>query len=232
MTSKKSKRSRSSNSSKYGKKKTYKKQSKAVILYCPKICPDVMRVQLPYVHLETIQGGGTVNLDGRVYRLNSVFDPIFAVGGGQPLGFDQWAAFYNEYRVRGSSIKITASSDAAETAEMMIVPLTTSALLLSREQYAEQQYAKKLVIGNDTQHGIGTLSHYISVAQLMGAPDDIVEYDDNLRAAVSANPNKGLYWHVLGMSYGGGSTTNFVVSVRVEITYYVDFMDRATLIRS
>lgn len=39
-------------------------------------------------------------------RANSPFDPEYNAGGGQPMGYDQWAALYDQYVVLGS--KITA----------------------------------------------------------------------------------------------------------------------------
>lgn len=49
-------------------------------------------------------------------RANSVFDPVQATGGGQPMGFDQWAALYNHYVVLGSKINVQISYAHTETA--------------------------------------------------------------------------------------------------------------------
>jgi len=40
------------------------------------------------------------------FAANGLFDPNIQVGGHQPLGFDQWALYYNHYVVLGSKITV------------------------------------------------------------------------------------------------------------------------------
>ncbi len=46
------------------------------------------------------------NAAEHAYRANSCFDPVYALGGDQPPGFDQWSAFYKTYQVVQSNIKV------------------------------------------------------------------------------------------------------------------------------
>lgn len=41
-----------------------------------------------------------------VLRANSVFDPVYGVGGHQPLGFDQWKLMYTRYTVLKSTLYV------------------------------------------------------------------------------------------------------------------------------
>lgn len=45
-----------------------------------------------------------------VMRGNGCYDPDVAVGGHQPLGFDQYMALYNKYYVKSSTIKVDLST--------------------------------------------------------------------------------------------------------------------------
>lgn len=66
------------------------------------------RVTLPF--FEATIGTPPVLVDSvttvQSYRLNSCFDPRYAIGGAQPMGFDQWAAMYKRYTVVSCSITV------------------------------------------------------------------------------------------------------------------------------
>lgn len=49
------------------------------------------------------------------YSCNGMYDPRLAVGGHQPLYFDQMAALYNHYVVTKAKIKVEMSSSATTT---------------------------------------------------------------------------------------------------------------------
>lgn len=71
--------------------------------------PSSKMVKLKYVDTVTIDmNSGTEQIGKHVFRANSLFDPDYALGGHQPLGFDQWAAIYDHYCVVGSKITATA----------------------------------------------------------------------------------------------------------------------------
>lgn len=49
-------------------------------------------------------GGAPVYVN---YRINSIYDPYYATGGGQPMGHDQWADLYDHYKVLGARCTAT-----------------------------------------------------------------------------------------------------------------------------
>jgi len=66
--------------------------------------PGKLQVVMRYsttVNLSNTLAGTTENY---LFRTNSIFDPDFTGIGHQPLGHDQWAAFYNRYKVVRSNI--------------------------------------------------------------------------------------------------------------------------------
>ena len=58
----------------------------------------------------------------QIFRLNSCFDPDYSGAGAQPLGFDQWAAFYSRYKVL--SVKAKCQFAAPTSLAESIVSLT------------------------------------------------------------------------------------------------------------
>jgi len=57
---------------------------------------------------QNIQLDPTAGLAGWYYfRANDLYDPNYTGTGHQPMGFDQWMAFYNKFTVLGSKITCT-----------------------------------------------------------------------------------------------------------------------------
>ena len=77
------------------------------------------------------------------FRANGPYDPQLAAGGLQPLGYDQWTAFYDHYVVLGSMIKVMAwsTSSGSETGSGLMGSLlsdTTSTPTLTHTNILEQ----------------------------------------------------------------------------------------------
>lgn len=208
-----------------------KKVPKATICYSPTVCPDVMSVALSYNAQKQALGGGTVTILDYVFRGNSCFDPDFATGGQQPLGFDEWSSFYRRYRVKGAKIRVHYMNDASISAVGYIVASNTGAAFIDRANTMELPYMESTNLGEDAGNNQGNLTLYASTAQVRGGPKDIVQYEQDLSAFNTSNPNQQWYFHV--GAYGiGPSTNNFDVNMDILITYYVEFYDRETLSRS
>lgn len=63
-------------------------------------------VRLRYVENDLTLQAGATDMSGYTYVANSVYNPQFATGGHQPMGYDQWAAVYNHYTVLSSTISV------------------------------------------------------------------------------------------------------------------------------
>ena len=78
--------------------------------------------QLAITHKYSQEGrltyiGPNANVQYYAFGVNCLYDPYLALGGGQPLYFDQLSAIYNHYTVMRSRIKVTF---AVSTSTMMI----------------------------------------------------------------------------------------------------------------
>lgn len=213
------------------KRKEADKQAKAVICRTPGVCPDVMCVQLSYNTRQNALGGGAVPIVDFVYRGNSCFDPEFAIGGAQPMGFDQWAAFYRRYRVKGIKVILQGAADAAINAGMGIAIMNTSSNLTDRDNAIEQRYGVNKLLGSDSSHGVDTLEYYIPTHVIRGGPRDLVQYEQDLTALVNTNPAQQFFVHTY--AYGVGASGNsFEVNLDTKLIYYVEFYDRESLPQS
>ncbi len=89
------------------------------------ITPKTKIVHLRYIQAFDLDpAAGTVA--SHSFRANSCFDPDFAIGGGQPAGFDQWSVFYNNYEVERSVAKLEvlpSNSSSGPSALQLLVLL-------------------------------------------------------------------------------------------------------------
>lgn len=172
-------------------------------------------------------------LGDNIYRGNSLFDPDLTGTGGQPNGFDQWAAFYASYTVLGSKCEVTTivngGTGGPNTNRFGITPTNFSSAfgVSSQEQVEEQPYtvSKEAIMG---AVGIGQAKaqQYMSTAKIMGVVRPYVQISDSASALVSANPTNQWYWHVWNYTPSGDTQSLFQI---VKLTYYAVFETRNQL---
>lgn len=195
------------------------------ICRCSSVCPDIMCVQLTYSGTQRFT---TATIDSIVLRGNSIFDPDFSGVGGQPMGHDQWSAFYRRYRVNGSKVEVSVNGNGTTESGFIIVPSNTNTTFTSHQAAREAAYALVGQLGRTDTNSSQMYEHYMTSAKMKGAAKDIVMYDSDLNAGFGSNPVIGWYWHlVMYDARGGVNTVNFTVSYK--ITYYVELFDRETL---
>lgn len=228
--SKKNKRSKSDGTSSQFKKPMYVVPRGVVRLSYPGVCPDVMRVELRYNRYQSLNSASPqIN----VYRGNSVFDPDFSGIGAQPMGHDQWSTFYRRYRVIAAAIKVEFSSQVNSTTGIQgcICALNSSLATSNPVEMLEAAKSVKSKVVSDPSDARGTMSYYITTAEMAGLPADGYLYERDLSAAISSNPVEGWFYHVGFFDASGGLNTVNVHS-QTEITYYVEYYHRETLTQS
>jgi len=88
-------------------KKRYYRKRKSNIVSINRVFPQEMTVKMVYCAYKNIQPAGGGGIAYYSFWANGIFDPDAAAGGHQPLGHDQWATFYQHYRVLASKITVT-----------------------------------------------------------------------------------------------------------------------------
>jgi len=161
----------------------------------------------------------------QVYRGNSCFDPDLTGAGHQPLGFDQWSAFYNKYRVTGSKIVVkVASYEATEPLFVLVLPMNDNLSPTTDEAYEYPNVKSKILTGTAAK-GTVTLSSYMSTARMKGIKS--IQYSEQYSALVSTNPAQEWYWRVI---VGSVDRIGFPAAImEVSLTYYVEMFDRNNL---
>lgn len=196
--------------------------------------PKSMVTKLRYHDFTSVNpGAGTV---GAVwYRCNGLNDPETAAGGGQPMGFDQWALVYDQYVVLGA--KITVRFRANETTILTGGIIVDNDATLSGggtvSQLIESGRSVYKTFLMSTTNGFGnmfTLSRKWSAKKWFGVKN-IADAVNDMGATVSTDPTRTAHFGVwCGATDEASDPSNVDVDILIE--YIVKFSIPKDLARS
>jgi hypothetical protein len=182
--------------------------------------PDVARVRLNYV--EEVAFSNTVS-QSQVWTGNGPFDPNVTGTGSQPANYDDWSLMYNRVRCLGSTIQMNFALTTSVPVNVFCGPRHTSTSVVSSSSAIDNAttapYAKMGRVTSTTFPA--AITHSMSTDKFIGQP---VRGSDLLQSVVTANPSHLWYWHTSALAADG--TTALSSSVRVIITYDLEFFDR------
>lgn len=173
-------------------------------------------VSLKYTSVWTFDG---ITFDKR-FNLNSIFAPEYS-GGTQPLGRDQYATFYNRYRVLKCRVKILAHA-ASGGQKIVCIPDNSPAAFADMSIALQQRDA--------------------SVHQFMSIPGQTVikrtfyphritgvskkDYgDDRFQAVMTASPTEQILLHVCQATVDNVASAANAVLFTIELHYSVELFD-------
>lgn len=194
--------------------------------------PDRMITKLEYrTSHDFVSTFGTADILD--YRLNSVYDPESATGGGQPLWTDEMATLYNKYRVFNCRYEIKMVAINSNGTPIRVVTLATASPGVLPSDIAtaweQNRSASRLVPpGADT---ITTLRGNISLPKLQGQTSVAFKGDDKNYALLTANPVNPATLRFIGASVNG-SAELVQYTMDIKLTYSVEFYDRKIPARS
>jgi hypothetical protein len=193
------------------------------IIRMPVILPD--RIQVTMRYRESLTMSSTAGLGTYRFSMNSIFDPNVTGGGHQPLGYDQWAAFYQQYEVKASHIKCMLLPPTITVGRRFIIyPSTTLSTVGSARTGAEQAYAKTTVINSVVLSKYHELDSYMTIRKLEGRNTASI----NFTAPFGASPSLERYWHIMLFALDGTTSVSTDL-VDVEILYYCYLFNRYNL---
>lgn len=187
---------------------------------------------------------------------NDIFDPFNSFSVAQPNGFDQWMAFYKNFIVHKSSIKVTPmywNTDAIVDGgpvmpfQLIITPFngTNSFPSITTTDYAEFPYTKTklysgaLPLSNGTlpsltnspgQQAMVGLTNSMMTKKILGYKD--LSDVDSVRGTLTSSPSEMFSYVcvIKSMVPGAGATlTNYRLSpigVRVDMYFKCQLLNR------
>lgn len=161
------------------------------------------------------------------YRLTSIYDPDFQVGGHQPRYHDQLEQFYSQYRVIGAKMRVVFSL-ANPTGVGMTVGLRTSSGTgndpTNHVEMLERPDVKHVIL--NSQRPTASRTIFYSAKKVYGKGDM-----DALTAQFGFNPQEEYYGNIHTVNTFPGGTPQ-QINVQVHVTYIVLLTERKQITAS
>jgi len=187
-----------------------------------------------------------VFLDEDLFRLNSPYDPVVAVGGAQPYYYDTLfgangtSAPYGEYRVLRTRVDIQFYNDNTSGAASMMVgcyvgtDLSTTATTAAGAQLLMQRPNGRTVPCPPLSQSGATpgFTMFVDHKQLLGVKD-MKDADDQIGPWNGNPPGTPVHLSVFCFPIDYSSTsTGIQIFYRLHITYYVECREQNTVSES
>ncbi|AXQ66608.1 MAG: putative capsid protein [Circoviridae sp.] len=163
----------------------------------------------------------TGNIVFKTYQANSLFEPEPTTGHA-PLGFGQWSAFYNRYRVVGVKLQINAEvapqADPTNPGSGMYLVVgghSRNVAPLTLDTAFEQPNYRNWLCTADKPTTNRT--YYWPINVLEGKSKEIIRSEQAYSADFSQNPPNLTYLHFMAAATTTAST---IVRCRLNFTFY------------
>jgi hypothetical protein len=188
--------------------------------------PDSVRLKMGYgqvVSLDLSTTGGAEH----AFRLNSLFDPDFTGVGTQPVGFDQWSALYNRYRVHACKVHVEFISSGTTLGALCGVSIRRDSTVANQFQDLVGEPYCVWVGAGAAQAGPACIHTGASVREIYGIGNSTF-MDEDYSASIGANPSRVVYGHIWCNTW---TQTAEAISFRVAVhlIYDVEFYERVDL---
>lgn len=171
--------------------------------------PKQLSVVFPWVWKGSLTEGAAGLGADQVYRANSLFDPDFTGVGDQPMGYDQWSAFFGLYRVRGCRYTVEIANANTSPCLVGVLPSRNPTLSSSSTSWMSARGVRTHVLGAIT--GGTNIVKFSGFIQPWDLNDQTrLQYmDDNASlGSTAANPSTVVYLHVFCIGFGTVASVN------------------------
>lgn len=198
----------------------------------PEPFPSSYRCKHKYVETFTLDPGISTPA-AAYYRCNGMFDPTVAVGGHQPLMYDQLTPIYSHYTVLSSkaTIKFISADSGSGTGSAMVYCYVndSSVGITSFDTIMEQGKGQPRVLTNAGAGGQATVVSYFNAKKFFGVSD--TKDNEQLQGNALADPLEGAYFVVgaQGVTTGVNPTA---INCVITIEYNVIWTERKSVAQS
>lgn len=182
--------------------------------------PDERHVKLRY----RVSVSSTTSAYGEVIiRGNGCYDPEHAVGGDQPMWYDQYAAMYRRYQCYKATISVETTQRTAATEAAFIVtgiyPLSESSTTTNLDTAIERQRSVHKTMGPNTG-GPNVVTNKLTATtrEIYGIPEMLAKYEDGYSSTIASLPYREWYFHVFFGTQDGVTSANIYLNIVVDYT--------------
>jgi hypothetical protein len=191
--------------------------------------PSSKKVRLVWTESFQITEGAANAGTFRYLRLNSAYDVDTTLGSTTTPGFTEWSAFYGNYRVWSTAIRLEAvasGGSASSLATVCLVPNSSQATLPSTPAvWAVQPQAvhKNILMYNSGGTNKATFVRRYDTATIFRVTKQQFQTDFDFTATTSANPARQAYVAITIL--GNGSTSAMSLLAQVYASMEIEFFN-------
>jgi len=194
------------------------------------IMPDRLYTRLKFYGFGNITITGPKTTNGARYRPTSAFDIDPLLGSTATPGFSELSAFYSNYRVTMSKLRLEATNSyATEGALIVLVPLNLDPGAAPSDatvnSWIEQPYSAVRQMGTAGSPTV-VIEKSMSTEKIYGSK--MVYFDDAFSSLVTTNPINNWYWGV-GVVAPAVPAAPQTINILIEINIGVEFFSRKVL---
>lgn len=181
------------------------------------IVPPILTTKLKYVeNVYATSAGGDYTYK---FRLNNIYDFDYSGGGHQPMGHDELATLYENYRVTGVRWIVKAYNVDGTDARPMracawVNNVDTNA---ASQNEAEEQPGAKNGLAQASGRDPAVLSGYTDIATEFALTKDQIEGDDHTIASFGAGPNQEITLHLRFQTGVASFAVNFQIYATINV---------------
>ncbi len=190
--------------------------------------PASRKATLRYVSEITINPGVTPS--NYIFTANGLFDPDITGVGHQPMGFDQYATFYNHYTVIAANITVECINSSTTTPALVGINITPAAT------FTGTNTASGRIEQRDSVHKILGVLGSTNTATIIKQKVAPLKYlhkhigNDDVNAHVTTNPSEQVFFNI--WSAGLGNSDGPAVDMLVTVNYIVIWTEPKMLLQS
>lgn len=208
--------------------KQKRRQNLNKVISLRQVCPDSITVPLNYHSYGRFSAAYSGN---QIFSLNSAYDPDYSSAGHQPLGFDQWSAFFNRYRVEKVHVEVdfVNSSTISNTDALLVANNSNSAISTQSTFFAgcEAPFSCNKLLPMTGNMNSWRVRRTYDIAQILGVTRDRYIANADYSATTSASPAEGVFLHLVLQDVLFNN--NIDATYKIKITYVTTFFDRNQL---
>lgn len=167
----------------------------------------------------------------QIFKANSLNDPVYAAGGGQPLYYDQYSAVYTYYTVFAckATVQLATNTTNMDTAVMMMWHNRPDECdsTITQDKCAERPNTIVRYISNEKP---AKIQMFKKISQVAGVQSAKVKLDDAYSAYITADPANVVYVSIIGES--ADEITSSDVMGHIKLVYYCKMWRRLIPSRS
>lgn len=194
--------------------------------------PDRLLVKMRYT-VPNFYASNLGNYSETVMRGNNVYDPEVAVGGHQPMGYDNFAGVYDFYYVHGarcSAAHFNLANNANNPVRIYIIanedPVSVPAAYTQTEIDENVRNKISWTSGILNQQDWNYRGLYRSTKRMLAAPGR-TSYDAQGSTSGSVTPAQEWYFHVVVYTINGANFSLSTNQISIRMTYWVEFSQRS-----